>query len=130
LISCELRLGLEWCFGNLETLMQTNTLRTNLDDVMIPLNWAVERTIPARAIETILVNSAEIARAREWDDVTVPEGLARLFLQAHILATRLKQLVPTNEKHAVIESVAETFHQIAEREHFQIPLEMDVTLGD
>jgi hypothetical protein len=109
---------------------QSNTLRANLDDVMVLLDWAVENKIPVRAIETISVSPADIAATQQWDNVIVPEELARLFLQAHSLAARLKQIVPANEKQAVVESVAETFRQIASRKNLQIPLAMDVTLGD
>ena len=109
---------------------QADALRSGLDEIAVLLEWTAEHSIPASALERIMIGDEQVVAARQWDSEQVPDELARLFLQAHTLATRLKQAVPPEEKQAIVSAVVETFRQVAESEHLQVPVEMEVTIGD
>lgn len=117
--------------GRIEQLeQQADALRSGLDEIVTLLEWATQRSIPASALLKIPVTPQEIAAQRSWDGQTLPDELVRLYLQAHTLATRLKYLVPSSEKQAIVNAVVETFHKMAEAQQFSIPVEMEVTVGD
>jgi len=109
---------------------QADALRSGLDEMGVLLTWAAERSIPPSALQKVAVTDEEIADNRHWNGELLPDELVRLFLQAHTLATRLKYLVPPDQKQTVISAVVETFLKMAEAQHLQVPVEMEVTIGD
>jgi len=66
----------------------------------------------------------------ESGERTLYDELVRLFLQAHTLATRLKYLVPRDEKSEVVQAVVVAFRQMADALNLKPPIEMEVTIGD
>lgn len=109
---------------------QADALRSGLDEIAVLLTWTSERSIPPSELDKIAVGDEQVTVARHWDGQVVPGELARLFLQAHALATRLKRIVPPEEKQAVVNAVVETFRKKAEAQHLKVPVEMESTIGD
>src|SRR5438128_11699467 len=109
---------------------QADSLRSGLDELAVLFTWTSERAIPAGALQKVALSDEQVAAQRQWDGALLPEELVRLFLQAHTLATRLKYLVPVEEKQALIGAVVAAFRQAVAARHFQAPLEMELTIGD
>ncbi len=109
---------------------QADALRSGLDDIALLLSWTMERAVPSSALQRVPISEDQIAVHRQWDGQMVPAELARLFLQAHTVAARLKHLVPAEDKDAAISAVVDTFRRIAEEQHLQVPVAMEVTIGD
>jgi hypothetical protein len=109
---------------------QADALRSGLDDIALLFTWTMDRSISSSILQKILIGEEQVAAQRQWDGQTVPVEVARLFLQAHTVATRLKHLVPREDKEAAVKAVVETFRQIAQEQHWQVPVEMEVTIGD
>ncbi len=109
---------------------QADALRSGLDEIAVLLAWTTERSIPPSALQKIAISDEQIIVHRQWDGTSLSDELVRLFLQAHTLATRLKYLVPHEQKQAVVQAVIETFRQLAEAQQLQVPVEMEITIGD
>jgi hypothetical protein len=109
---------------------QADALRSGLDDVALLLSWTMERSVASNVLRRVPITEEQAIAYREWDGETVPLELARLFLQAHTVATRLKHLVPEQDKAAAVEAVVATFRQMAAEQHIQVPVQMEVTIGD
>jgi len=109
---------------------QADALRSGLDDVALLFAWTMERAIPFDAFQRVIIADEQIAAHRQWNGQTVSVELARLFLQAHTIATRLKHAAPREDKDAVVAAVVKTFRHMAAERHFQAPIEMEVTIGD
>jgi len=109
---------------------QADALRSGLDDIALLFTWTMERAIPADVLYRVAITDEQIAAHRDWDDQLVPVELARLFLQAHTVATRLKNLAPRDEKDAAIAAVVQAFQRVAQERQWQVPVTMEVTIGD
>jgi hypothetical protein len=122
-------------FDNLKARIEqlerrADSLRSGLDEIAVLFTWTSERAIPADALQKVAMSDEQVAAHRQWDGALLSDELVRLFLQAHTLATRLKYLVPVEEKQALIGAVVAAFRQAVAARHLKAPVEMEVSIGD
>ncbi|MCW5852855.1 MAG: hypothetical protein KIT87_22475 [Anaerolineae bacterium] len=109
---------------------ETMALRSDLDLMLVWANWEAKKTVSPEAIRAVVVPQAEVEDYGRFLSGQFSEDVLRLTLQAHKVASFLKQRVRREEEGAAITAVVEAAVQIAAESGFELPIEMEAVIGD